>query len=124
MRQVVITKAGPPEVLKVQESPDPEAAAGQVRIRVKAAGINFADLMARLGLYQDAPKIPCVIGYEVAGVVAKVGPSTFGFSVGARVFGMTKSAATATPLSCPLRKLFVCRTKCPSKRARPCQSCT
>ena len=73
MRQVVITKAGPPEVLQVRESPDPDAGAGQVRIRVKAAGINFADLMARLGLYPDAPKIPCVVGYEVAGVIDQVG---------------------------------------------------
>ncbi len=88
MRQVVITKAGPPEVLKVQESPDPSAGPGQVRIRVKAAGINFADLMARLGLYPDAPKIPCVVGYEVSGVVDQVGPDTVGFAVGDRVFGM------------------------------------
>jgi NADPH:quinone reductase-like Zn-dependent oxidoreductase len=88
MRQVVITKAGPPEVLQVQESPDPSAGPGQVRIRVKAAGINFADLMARLGLYPDAPKIPCVVGYEVSGVVDQVGPDTVGFAVGDRVFGM------------------------------------
>jgi NADPH:quinone reductase-like Zn-dependent oxidoreductase len=88
MRQVVITKAGPPEVLKVQESPDPVPGPGQVRIRVKAAGINFADLMARLGLYPDAPKIPCVVGYEVSGVVDQVGPETIGFAVGDRVFGM------------------------------------
>ena len=74
MRQVVITKAGPPEVLQVRESADPTAGPGQVRIRVKAAGINFADLMARLGLYPDAPKIPCVVGYEVSGVVDEIGP--------------------------------------------------
>ena len=90
MRQVVITKAGPPEVLQVRESPDPTAGAGQLRIRVKAAGINFADLMARIGMYPDAPKIPCVVGYEVAGVVDEVGPSTVGFAVGDRVFGMPR----------------------------------
>src|ERR1700729_2602937 len=69
MRQVWITRAGPPEVLQVREAPDPEPGAGQVRIRVKAAGINFADLMARVGLYPDAPKIPCVVGYEVSGTI-------------------------------------------------------
>jgi len=63
MRQVWITKAGAPEVLQVREAPDPEAGKGQVRVRVRAAGINFADLMARTGMYPDAPKIPCVIGY-------------------------------------------------------------
>ena len=89
MRQVVITKAGPPKVLQVRESPDPVAGAGQVRIRVKAAGINFADLMARLGLYPDAPKIPCVVGYEVSGVIDEVGADVTGLAVGDRVFGMT-----------------------------------
>jgi NADPH:quinone reductase-like Zn-dependent oxidoreductase len=90
MRQVWITKAGPPEVLQVREAPDPEAAAGQVRIRVKAAGINFADLMARVGLYPDAPKIPCVVGYEVSGVVDQVGAGVTAFAVGDRVFAMPK----------------------------------
>ena len=78
MRQVWISRAGPPEVLQVREAPDPEAAAGQVRIRVKAAGINFADLMARVGLYPDAPKIPCVVGYEVSGVIDQVGAGVTG----------------------------------------------
>jgi NADPH:quinone reductase-like Zn-dependent oxidoreductase len=73
MRAIVITRHGPPEVLQVQERPDPQPAAGEVLIDVQAAGINFADIMARLGLYPDAPKPPCVIGYEVAGTVAAVG---------------------------------------------------
>ena len=47
---------------------------GQIRIRVRAAGINFADILARIGLYPDAPKPPVVVGYEVAGVVDAVGP--------------------------------------------------
>jgi NADPH:quinone reductase-like Zn-dependent oxidoreductase len=68
VRAVVITKHGPPEVLQVQERPEPVARDGQVVIDVKAAGINFADTMARVGLYPDAPKPPCVVGYEVAGI--------------------------------------------------------
>ena len=67
MRAVVITKHGGPEVLAVQERPDPVLRPGEVRIDVAAAGINFADVMARMGLYPDAPKPPCVVGYEVAG---------------------------------------------------------
>jgi NADPH:quinone reductase-like Zn-dependent oxidoreductase len=90
MRQVWITKAGPPEVLQVREAPDPEAGEGQVRIRVRAAGINFADLMARVGLYPDAPKIPCVVGYEVSGTIDRVGAGVTGLAVGDRVFGMPK----------------------------------
>jgi NADPH:quinone reductase-like Zn-dependent oxidoreductase len=67
MRALVITEHGPPEVLRVQERPDPEPGPGEVLVRVRAAGINFADLMARAGLYPDAPKPPCVVGYEFAG---------------------------------------------------------
>ena len=67
MRAVVITKAGPPEVLQVQERPDPQPGPGQVAIDVRAGGVNFADTMARVGLYPDAPKLPAVVGYEVAG---------------------------------------------------------
>ena len=73
MRAVVLTGTGGPEVLKVQERPDPAVGPGEVRIAVRAAGINFADTMARVGLYPDAPKPPCVLGYEVAGEVESVG---------------------------------------------------
>ncbi|MCA1825546.1 MAG: zinc-binding dehydrogenase [Myxococcales bacterium] len=69
MRQVWITKKGGPEVLQVREAPDPQPKPGEVRIRVRAAGVNFADLMARVGLYRDAPPIPCVMGYEVSGEI-------------------------------------------------------
>jgi NADPH:quinone reductase-like Zn-dependent oxidoreductase len=67
LRAVVITRAGPPEVLQVQERPDPEPGPGQVAIDVRACGVNFADTMARVGLYPDAPDLPAVVGYEVAG---------------------------------------------------------
>ena len=56
MKQVWISKIGEPSVLEVREAPDPEAGDGEVRIRVAAAGINFADIVARIGLYPDAPK--------------------------------------------------------------------
>src|SRR4029077_8815507 len=73
MRAVVLTGTGGPEVLQVQERPDPAVGPGQIRIAVRAAGINFADTMARVGLYPDAPKPPCVLGYEVAGEIESVG---------------------------------------------------
>lgn len=90
MRAVVITRHGPPEVLQVQERPDPTPGAGEIVIDVKASGINFADLMARQGLYQAAPKPPCVVGYEVAGTVAAVGPEVTEFAVGDRVMAGTR----------------------------------
>jgi len=73
VRAVVITKAGPPEVLQVEERPDPQPGPGQVAIDVRAAGVNFADTMARVGLYPDSPKLPAVVGYEVAGTVVGTG---------------------------------------------------
>ena len=88
MRRVWITKAGPPEVLQVREEPDPEPKDGEVRIRARACGINFADLMARVGMYPDAPKIPCVIGYEVAGEIDRVGKGVTAFAEGDRVMGV------------------------------------
>jgi NADPH:quinone reductase-like Zn-dependent oxidoreductase len=91
MRAVVITKHGPPSVLKVQDLPDPPPpAAGQVRISVRAAGVNFADHLARVGLYPDAPKVPSVVGYEVAGTIESVGDGVDPARVGQRVLAGTR----------------------------------
>jgi NADPH:quinone reductase-like Zn-dependent oxidoreductase len=90
VRALVIAKHGPPEVMVVQERPDPTPGPGEVRIAVKSAGINFADLLARLGLYPDGPKPPCVVGYEVAGEVDAVGDGVEGISVGDRVMAGTR----------------------------------
>lgn len=68
MRVVEIPRPGPPEVLRVAERPDPPVGPGERRIRVRAIGINFADIMGRMGLYPDAPPFPFVPGYEVAGL--------------------------------------------------------
>jgi NADPH:quinone reductase-like Zn-dependent oxidoreductase len=90
MRAVVITGHGGLDKLRVEERPDPTCKPGQVRIEVAAAGVNFADVMARQGLYPDAPKPPCVVGYEVAGTVAEVGDGADGVTVGDRVIAGTQ----------------------------------
>jgi NADPH:quinone reductase-like Zn-dependent oxidoreductase len=90
MRAVVITEHGGPEVLKVHERPDPPVGPGEVRIAVRAAGINFADTLARTGLYPDAPKLPCVVGYEVAGEVESVGDGVESVKPGDRVLAGTR----------------------------------
>jgi synaptic vesicle membrane protein VAT-1 len=71
MRAVVVRRYGPPDVLAVQQLPDPQPKPGEVLIRVKAIGVNFADLLQRMGLYPGAPKPPFVPGLEIAGVVEK-----------------------------------------------------
>jgi NADPH:quinone reductase-like Zn-dependent oxidoreductase len=106
VRTVVITRHGPPEVLQVQERPDPSPGAGEVLIEVRASGINFADLMARLGLYPDAPKPPCVVGYEVAGTVAAVGDGVDTVSVGDRVAAPVRFGGYAERAVTPATGVF------------------
>ena len=101
MKALVITEHGPPEVLRIQERDDPQPGPGEVRVRTRAAGINFADLMARVGFYPDAPKPPCVIGYEVAGEVDAVGEGVEGFSVGDRVIAGTRFGGYAELVVAP-----------------------
>jgi NADPH:quinone reductase-like Zn-dependent oxidoreductase len=101
MRAVVITKHGGPGVLEVQEKPDPQLAPGQVRIDVAAAGINFADVMARMGLYPDAPKTPCIVGYEVAGTILELGDGVEGLTPGQRVFAGTRFGGYASQVVVP-----------------------
>jgi NADPH:quinone reductase-like Zn-dependent oxidoreductase len=101
VRAVVIPKHGPPEVLRVEERPDPRVGPGAVRVAVEAAGINFADLLARSGVYPDAPPPPCVVGYEVSGVVEAVGDGVEEFSVGDRVIAGTKFNGQAELVTVP-----------------------
>ena len=89
MRAIWITRHGGPEALQVRDTADPVPGPGQVRIRVSAAGLNFADVMAAQGLYPDAPKPPCVVGYEVAGVIDALGAGNAGLAAGQRVLAMT-----------------------------------
>lgn len=91
MRTVVITRHGDPSVLQVQERPDPPPPGpGRVRVTVRAAGVNFADLLARVGLYPGAPKLPSVVGYEVAGTIEAVGPGVDSARIGQRVMAGTR----------------------------------
>lgn len=101
MKALVQTGNGGYEVLQVQERPDPPVGPGEVRIAVKAAGINFADTMARLGLYPDAPKTPCVMGYEVAGTVESVGEGVSAHAVGDRVMAGTRFGGQAELVTVP-----------------------
>src|SRR5436853_7734909 len=106
MRQVWITRVGPPEVLELREAPDPLPKPGEVQIRVRASGVNFADVMARLGLYPDAPRLPAVVGYEVAGAIDAVGSGVSEFRVGDRVLALTRFGGYATSIAVPVAPVF------------------
>src|SRR5207249_1472735 len=107
MRSVWITRTGPPEVLEVRDGPDPVPGPGQVLVRVRASGVNFADVSARLGLYPDAPPRPCVVGYEVAGTVEALGPGADGgLAVGRRVVALTRFGGYAEAVAVPTAQVF------------------
>ncbi|MFW5737579.1 MAG: synaptic vesicle VAT-1 family membrane protein [Spirochaetota bacterium] len=136
MRQIWIAKKGGYDALDVREAPDPTPGPDEVVIDVRASGVNFADVLARMGMYPDAPPIPCVVGYEVAGVVETVGPvppaagggGTVGqggkagtgaptaradttgaaepLEVGDRVMALTRFGGYATKVSVPRNQVF------------------
>jgi synaptic vesicle membrane protein VAT-1 len=111
MRALVVRRYGPPEVFELQEMADPQPKAGEVLIRVKAIGVNFADLLARMGVYPSAPKPPFVPGLEVAGVVEKIAGgsgSAQGQALrsGDAVAALTQFNAYAQWLAVPARQVF------------------
>lgn len=106
MKQVWITRNGPPEVLEVKEAAAPRPLAGEVLIGVKASGINFADILGRQGLYPDAPKTPCVMGYEVSGVVEETGPGVDLGLKGKPVIAMTKFGGHSSQVTVPVGQVF------------------
>src|SRR5882762_508994 len=90
MRAIVTSRNGDVDVLKIETRPDPTPGPGEVLIRVKAAGLNFADILTRQGLYPDAPKKPCVLGYEVSGLVEAAGEGVDQALIGKAVVALTR----------------------------------
>ena len=101
MREIVITRYGAPEVMEERERATPEPGPGEVRIRVRAAGVNFADILARMGLYPDAPPPPLVAGYEVSGYVDTVGPGPTRHEIGRHVLAITRFGGYADHVIVP-----------------------
>lgn len=106
MRQAVIVRHGPPDVLHTEDRPDPIPGDGEIRVAVRAAGVNFADILARLGLYPDAPKPPMVVGYEVSGVVDAVGPGVTAHTIGDHVVALTRFGGYADRVVVPATFAF------------------
>ncbi len=90
MRAVVIPRFGGPEVLRVVDLPSLPLSADAVRVRVSASGINFADVQMRMGLYPEAPKVPFVPGFEVAGTVTEIGREVTSVAPGDRVLSLCR----------------------------------
>ncbi len=101
MNEVQIVRFGGPPVLRLVERPSPALTAGHVRITVSAAGVNFADVQMRMGLYPEAPRTPFVPGFEVAGVISEVGPEVTSFRRGQRVLSMCRFGGYADEIVLP-----------------------
>lgn len=106
MRAIVTTRNGDVDVLKVENRPDPIPQKGEVLVRVKAAGLNFADILARQGLYPDAPSKPCIMGYEVAGTIESIGDTVDPNIVGQSVIGMTRFKGQAELVAIRASQVF------------------
>lgn len=109
MRKVLIRRAGGYDRLEVVEAPSPKPGEGEVRIAVEGIGVNFADVIVRMGLYSSAKKYvgwPITPGFEFAGKVTALGAGVRGFDLGQDVMGLTRFGAYASELCTPTRLLF------------------
>lgn len=106
MRQIVNIADGGYEVLKIEEVPNPEPKEDELLIDVKAAGINFADILARKGMYADAPDKPCVVGYEASGVVEKTGREVDEAWKGKPVIAMTRFGGQSEKITVAESQVF------------------
>jgi synaptic vesicle membrane protein VAT-1 len=106
MKQIWITGHGGPEKLQVREVPDPNPRPGELRIRVKACGINFADILARRGLYPDAPRPPMVVGYEISGSVDQIGSAVDEQWLGRDVFALVHFGGYADTVTVAPSQVF------------------
>src|SRR6476659_2443706 len=101
MRAAVCPVYGPPEVVRIEDQPSAVVAAGQVRVKVGAAAVNFPDVLLIANEYQISVPPPFVPGSEFAGVIAETGDGSGGFAVGDRITGTALYGAFAEEVVVP-----------------------
>jgi NADPH:quinone reductase-like Zn-dependent oxidoreductase len=109
VKRIVIHKAGGFDALKLETSPDPIAAPGEVLVETQSIGVNFADCVVRMGLYSSATRYvgwPITPGFEFAGVVKQVGEGVDDVSVGSSVIGVTRFGAYSSHVCVPRHQIF------------------
>lgn len=106
MKAIQVMRYGAPEVLALRRLPEPMPAPGQIVVRVRAAGINFADVLMRLGLYPGVPKPPFTPGIEAAGTVEAVGEGVERPQAGERVVAFTSTGGYAEKIAVPAERAF------------------
>ena len=105
-QSIFVTKHGVPDVLKLKPDSLKEPIMGEVCVKIKYSGINFADIMGRMGLYPTAPKPPYVPGFEIAGIIEKTGEDSTKNLVGRAVVGLSRFHGYSTHTNVPLNQLF------------------
>jgi synaptic vesicle membrane protein VAT-1 len=109
VKLISIAKPGSFDRLRLVDGPEPKLGAGEVRVNVRAVGVNFADVVIRLGLYESAKKYvgwPITPGFEISGEVAELGAEVTDLQVGERVFGVTRFGGYASQVCVPRSQLF------------------
>jgi len=109
MKSIVIDRPGSYERLQLRERPDPQPGPGEVRLRVQHAGVNYADCVIRMGLYESAKRLvgwPITPGFEVAGTVDALGAGVSGWQRGERALGLTLFGGYADTVCLPATQLF------------------
>ena len=110
-QSIFVTKHGVPDVLKLKPDSLKEPIIGEVCVKIKYSGINFADIMGRMGLYPTAPKPPYVPGFEIAGIIEKTGEDSTKNLVGRAVVGLSRFHGYSTHTNVPLNQLFFINEK-------------
>ena len=110
-QSVFITRHGPPSVLQLQSSSLSDPRQHEVQVEIKYSGINFADIMSRIGIYTTRLKPPYILGMEIAGVVMKTGADEYNSILGKTVVGICKSGGYSTHVNVPAKQLFTIEEK-------------
>jgi NADPH2:quinone reductase len=103
--RIIVTRYGGPDLLRVVEEDCPEPKHGQVRVRVLAAGVSYADLLMREGIHPETPRLPFTPGWDLVGMVDRPGPGISGLEPGQIVTAMPISGAYAEFVCLPQREL-------------------
>src|SRR5262249_21706059 len=107
MKAIRVEQFGGPEVMKLQDTPDPRADQGQVLVRMKAIGVNPVDTYMRSGAYARKPSLPYTPGADGAGIVESVGGNVKRFKPGDRVYVFGSMTGTYAELAvCPESRVF------------------
>ena len=106
MKKIIYPKIGGVDSIEIIEAEEPMASEGEVVVRIHRAGINFADLMMRQGLYGSNPDFPFTPGYEASGVITSIGEGVDDFEIGDRVLAMTGFGGYSEKVSIPSARVF------------------